>query len=96
MLKVLFARCCRRLENKRKMSVSLRRIYKPRTDRNSHPLRPTDRPFGTCFPPGAKGERSQVRLTVRICHLKVEVVATGQDVAWSSHHMWDLHGQGEV
>lgn len=35
-----------------------------------------------------------VRLTVRICHL--EVVVTGQNVAWSSHRMWDLRGQGEA
>ena len=59
---------------------------KPRTVRNNHPLRPADRLFGTCFPAGAKGEDSQVvRLTVRICHL--EVVVTGQDVAWSNRRM---------
>ena len=68
---------------------------KPRTVRNNHPLRPADPPFGTCFPADAKGEHSQVvRLAVRICHL--EVAVTGQNVAWSSHRMWDLHGQEEV
>ena len=70
---------------------------KPRTVQNNHPLRPTDRPCDTCFPADAKGEHSQVvHLAVQICHLEVEVAVTGQNVAWNSHRMWDLRGQGEV
>jgi hypothetical protein len=71
------------------------RYIKPRTVRNNHPLRPADRPFGTYFLVGAKGQHSQVvRLAFRICHL--EVAVTGQNVAWRNHRMWDLRGQGEV